>query len=132
MSSEPEFVCADLQVGDRVILASDGLWDVVVQHSRVVWALLTALQENHEAALIASYRQSATKCVQALMAAAKEKYQRHVRCDVSSCRFVSRGLPAFETRTSGQHHHRGSLRGSAWQSLVRHTPDARVPVTRSW
>jgi serine/threonine protein phosphatase PrpC len=48
---EPEFSTALMNVGDRLIIASDGLWDVV---------------ENDEIGLLCSYRSSASKCAQAL------------------------------------------------------------------
>ncbi len=46
VSAEPEFQTMELRAGDRIIMASDGLWDVM---------------ENEEVALLASYRSSASK-----------------------------------------------------------------------
>lgn len=62
VSPEPEFTQTEIRPGDRIIMASDGLWDVM---------------ENEEVALVCSYRASANKCAQALLAAAREKYQKH-------------------------------------------------------
>merc|ERR1711924_410913 len=61
VSSEPEFSTTELKRGDRVVFASDGLWDVA---------------ENAEVALLCSYRNTSSKCAQALLRIAKEKYQK--------------------------------------------------------
>ena len=59
---EPEFEICEMRAGDRIVVASDGLWDVV---------------SNDEVALVASSRSSSAKCAQDLLQKAREKYQRH-------------------------------------------------------
>jgi serine/threonine protein phosphatase PrpC len=70
VSPEPEFSTTAVAPGDRLVLGSDGLWDVV---------------ENDEVALLCSYRSSASKCAQALLNIARDKYsrnrQQHGRAD---------------------------------------------------
>ncbi len=62
VSPEPEFRRSVIGPGDRLILASDGLWDVM---------------QNEEAALFCSYRSSASKCAQGLLKVARSKYQKN-------------------------------------------------------
>jgi serine/threonine protein phosphatase PrpC len=62
VSPEPEFQTAVIGNNDRLILASDGLWDVM---------------QNEEAALFCSYRSSANKCAQGLLKVARSKYQKN-------------------------------------------------------
>ncbi len=48
VSAEPEFQSVELRAGDRIVIASDGLWDVM---------------ENDEVSLLSSYRSSASLVV---------------------------------------------------------------------
>ena len=62
VSWDPEFSVNDLIAGDRVIMASDGLWDIM---------------PNEEAAHLISYRSNSSKSSQSLLQIAREKYQKN-------------------------------------------------------
>ena len=59
VSAEPEVENFDVQAGDRIIIASDGLWDVL---------------SNAEVTLVTSYAATAAKAVSSLWSASHAKY----------------------------------------------------------
>lgn len=89
VSTEPEFSRTQLLQNDRIIIASDGLWDVM---------------PNEEASLMCSYRNVAGRAVSALLQNARERYQKnHMRCgraDNTTILVAYCGAPSDEVEKS--------------------------------